>query len=295
MVKRLILIFFLALFIWAFPNVSQAGLLDGLACIECGNCGFSDLAKVFYDFIILLLGGMGAVALIYFVWGGSRWLISGGSMQKVSEGKTIMINTVFAIILAFGSQLLVKFFMEDVLKVNLAPIDVGAPGVCSAPLGQDQPLPTGASCTSVWEGGRSCGGSCGGIVTSGINPQQCSDVSPSLEDLLVCLNDKVDNSPILDADDLIITSISQDVGLARCRDNWDDATCVHVKNSCHYGGPAQNRDGSYAADLRSTHLSPEQRSAIRDMVEDCGGNYLYHPPSDPPTHIHISSAGCGGT
>jgi len=240
---------------------------------------------------------MGAVALVYFVWGGTRWLVSGGNMERVSEGKTIMINTVFAIILAFGSNIVVKFFIEDVLNVNLADINVGSQGVCDAPLNANQ-MPANAElgCTSAWEGGPSCGGDCAGITTSGINTQQCGDVSPGLQDLLTCLISGVNSSQVLDPNDIIITSISQDVGgLATCRDNWTDATCVHTRNSCHYGGPAKNTDGSYAADLRSTNLSTAQRDVIRNLVDGCGGNYLYHPPTDPPTHIHISAGGCGGT
>lgn len=296
MAKKIIFIFFFSLLFWALPSISQAGLLDGLACVKCGNCGFADIATALYDFIVILLGAMGAVALVYFVWGGTRWLISGGNMEKVNEGKTIMLNTVFAIILAFGSNIMVKFFIEDILNVNMEEIRLGAAGSCDVTLVVSQvPANNGVACTSAWEGGISCGGSCAGITTSGINSQQCSDASPALEDLLTCLIQGVNNSQVLDPSDLIITSISQDVGLARCRDNWDDATCVHTRNSCHYGGPSKNIDGSYAADLRSTHLSDSQRDVIRNIVVGCQGGYLYHPPSDPPTHIHISASGCGGT
>ncbi|MFA6307301.1 MAG: hypothetical protein WCS88_03750 [Patescibacteria group bacterium] len=297
MAKKIIVIFSFSLLFWALPSISQARLLDGLTCVQCGNCGFADIATVLYDFIVILLGAMGAVALLYFVWGGTRWIISGGNMERVNAGKSIMINTVFAIILAFGSNIIVKFFIEDILNVNMEEIRLEAAGSCGAILNANQaPANNGVGCTSAWEGGISCGGSCGGIITSGINSQQCFDASPALEDLLTCLMQGVNNSHVLDPSDLIITSISQDVGgLATCRDNWTDATCVHTKNSCHYGGPAKNMDGSYAADLRSTHLSNSQRSVIRNIVVSCHGNYLYHPPSDPPTHIHISAADCGGT
>jgi len=296
MAKKIIFIFSFSLLFWALPSVSQAGRLDGLACVKCGNCGFADIATAFYDLIVILLGAIGAVALVYFVWGGTRWMISGGNMERVNEGKSIMINTVFAIILAFSSNIMIKFFIEDILNVNMEEIRLGAAGVCDEALNVTQNRANNAvGCTSAWEGGISCGGSCGGINTSGINTQQCSDASPALTDLLTCLTQGVNNSQVLDPSDLIITSISQDIGLATCRDNWVDATCVHVRNSCHYGGPAKNMDGSYAADLRSTHLSDSQRDVIRTIIVSCHGNYLYHPPSDPPTHIHISAAGCGGT
>ncbi|MFA6467011.1 MAG: pilin [Patescibacteria group bacterium] len=303
--KSILYIFFLSIFTLIFPNVSQAaGILDGLPCIACGSCGFADIAKFFYDFIVLLLGAMGAVALVYFVWGGIQWLTSGGSAERVNRGKQIMINTVFAIILAFGSNLLVKFFIDDVLGVDRTQIsaDVGAAGVCNLPASPNiaiQGLPAGTpgayGCTSSWEGGTSCGGNCAGFTTSGIKPEQCSDASPSLVALLACLKTGVDVSPVLNPSDIIITSISQDVGLATCRDNWLASVCVHARRSCHYGGPSVHLDGSYAADLRSTSFGQGQRDTIRDIIEDCGGNYYYHPPSDPPTHIHISAGSCGAT
>ena len=299
MTKKIIFIFSFSLLFWALPSISQAGLLDGLTCVQCGNCGFADIAKFFYDFIVLLLGAMGAVALVYFVWGGMQWLTSGGSAERVNRGKQIMINTTFAIILAFGSNLLVKFFIDDVLGVDMTQITagVGAAGVCNLPPNSNvaiQGLPEGTRCTSSWESGPTCGGNCAGFVTDGINTGQCLDASPSLVALLTCLKTGVDASPVLNPSDIKITSISQDIGLAACRDNYN-SSCVHARRSCHYGGPSVHLDGSYAADLRSTSFGQGQRDTVRDIIEGCGGNYYYHPPSDPPTHIHISAGSCGAT
>jgi len=273
------------------PNVSQAGFLDSLGCLECGNCGFASVAKGIIDLMMLLFGLMAAVSLIYFIWGGYQFLISGGNQERVQKGKQIMINTIFALIFAFSSNIAIKFIAEDFLGYELLSIEVNetlseCPSLASGTFG-------GEGCTSAWEGGTSCGGSCGGFNTGGINPQQCSDASPSLVSLLNCLMTGVNASPALNPGNIIITSISQDVGLATCRDNWNSSTCVHANGSCHYGGPSPRMDGSYAADIRSTGLTPAQRDAIKNIIESCGGNYYYHPPSDPPTHIHVSAGACG--
>lgn len=117
MYRRAIKFLLITIFVLAIPYVAHAGFLDDIAyCTGTGDCGLVEIAIGFNSLIRLLLGGMGAVALIYFVWGGVQWLVSGGNMEKVARGRTIMINTVFAMILAFGSYLLVTFFVNDVLN-----------------------------------------------------------------------------------------------------------------------------------------------------------------------------------
>jgi hypothetical protein len=289
MYKSLILyIFPLSIFVLLFPNISQAGILDVLPCLECGNCNFVDVTKFFYDLMVWLFGIVGAVALLFFIWGGVQWLISGGNSERINRGKQIMINTSMAIVVVLGSNLLLKFILTDVMNINLSDSGESTLSVCEKPA--DKPVGGNGACTSPWEGGLSCGGSCVGITTSGINSQQCSDASPSLEALLTCLKAGVNNNAALDSNDIIITSVSQDVGLATCRDNWNSTSCVHTNHSCHYGGPAQNINGSYAADLRSSNLSSGERDIIRNIVQSCGGTYLLE--SD---HLHISAGGCGGT
>jgi len=119
MYRQLIKISFLLFLFFLVPQVAQAGFLDDLSyCTWDGSCGLADIAVGFNSLIKLLLGGMGAVALVYFTWGGIQWLTSGGSAERVNRGKQIMINTVFSIILAFGSYLLVAFFINDVLNAS---------------------------------------------------------------------------------------------------------------------------------------------------------------------------------
>ncbi|MBT4209656.1 MAG: hypothetical protein HOE19_01950 [Candidatus Komeilibacteria bacterium] len=112
-------ILFVAFLFILLPQIAQAGFMDDIAyCTANGSCNFEDAAAGLNSLIKLLLGMMGAVALLFFVWGGLQWLTSGGSAERVNRGKQIMINTVFAIILAFGSYILVSFFVNDVLNVE---------------------------------------------------------------------------------------------------------------------------------------------------------------------------------
>jgi len=156
-------------------------------------------------------------------------------------------------------------------------------------------------CKSSWEsnatGGSGCGGDCVGFSVSGIKNSQCMDASQDLVTLLSCMSTNVSSfSPSLKKSDIIITSISDDHGISRCRDNYsyqcpDDASndlicCYHTQGSCHYGH--DHTDGSYAADLRTKTLTTSQISSLQVLVVDtCGGQW--NPEGD---HIHISVKSC---
>ena len=119
MYRRATKILLIGFIFFIMPQIAQAGFLDDMAyCTWDGSCNLTDIARAFSSLIKLLLGGIGAVALIYFVWGGIQWLVSGGNAEKVKRGNDIMINTVFALILAFGSYLIITFFVNDVLNVK---------------------------------------------------------------------------------------------------------------------------------------------------------------------------------
>lgn len=109
-------LFLAALLLW--PQSSQAGFLDGLACVKDGSCGLQEVILGLIYLIRLMLGGMGAVALIYFVIGGLQWLTSSGSSDKIKKGRDIMTNTILALALAFSSYIILDFFVNKVLGVK---------------------------------------------------------------------------------------------------------------------------------------------------------------------------------
>ncbi len=107
-----------------WPMGSRAaltGFLDDPSlknCIDSGNCQISDVATAALLLIKLLLGGMGAVALIFFIYGGIEWLTSEGVPNRISRGKEIMVNTIWALIIAFSSYLILSFFINNILNVK---------------------------------------------------------------------------------------------------------------------------------------------------------------------------------
>ncbi len=51
----------------------------------------------------LLLGMVGSLALLMFVWGGFQWLISGGSEKRITAGMATLKNAVIGLLIVFGA------------------------------------------------------------------------------------------------------------------------------------------------------------------------------------------------
>ncbi len=65
-----------------------------------------------------ILGIVGALTLLMFVYGGVMMIISGGSADKVKKGKDIIIGSVVGLMIVFGSYLIVSFVSKTMLDVE---------------------------------------------------------------------------------------------------------------------------------------------------------------------------------
>ena len=114
----------LGLFIFTAILIPQIAL----AAINCGNektwqivpssclekdaskakCEIEEMACVGLNISRLILGFVGSAALLMFVYGGATWVISGGSSEKVNNGKTIILNALKGMALIFASWLIIN-------------------------------------------------------------------------------------------------------------------------------------------------------------------------------------------
>lgn len=78
-------------------------------CTKTGDCGISDILVVFINGAEFLLGISGAVALLFFIYGGFTMLISAGKPDQVQKGKTILQNAIIGIAIIFTSGIIVRF------------------------------------------------------------------------------------------------------------------------------------------------------------------------------------------
>jgi len=81
-------------------------------CAASGDCTLDDFIQVFVNISELILGLVGAVALMFFVYGGVVLLTSGGNSDKIKKGQEILKQTVIALIIILGAWLIIRFVQE---------------------------------------------------------------------------------------------------------------------------------------------------------------------------------------
>jgi len=106
------------------PSAPEAG--DGIKPAEpvkldnpLEGTGVKDLNTFIGQVIKGVLGIVGSLALVMFVYGGFTWMMAGGNSAGIEKGKQIIIWSVFGLIVIFSSYVLVKFIMADVLGLTM--------------------------------------------------------------------------------------------------------------------------------------------------------------------------------
>lgn len=61
-----------------------------------------------------VMGLIGSIALLMFIYGGFTWLVSGGNSEKVKKGKDILIWSAIGLVIIFSSYALVNFVISSI-------------------------------------------------------------------------------------------------------------------------------------------------------------------------------------
>lgn len=83
-------------------------------CYCCGECGLNDIVNVFINAADYLFGILGALALLFFIYGGITWLTAGGSPERIDKGRRILIGAVVGIAICLGAWLAVDLIQRAV-------------------------------------------------------------------------------------------------------------------------------------------------------------------------------------
>lgn len=75
----------------------------------CGNYALSDFMVLAINISRVILGLVGSLSLIMFVYGGVTFMVSAGSADKVGQAKKIIIAAVIGLGIVFASYLIIKF------------------------------------------------------------------------------------------------------------------------------------------------------------------------------------------
>lgn len=105
-------------------SIPGLGPLIPTACTgpnnNLSNCGINEILTVAVNVSRLILGILGSVALVMFVYGGVIFLISAGSSQRVEEGRTIILNAVIGIVIVLFAWIAVNAIVAGLTGTDIA-------------------------------------------------------------------------------------------------------------------------------------------------------------------------------
>lgn len=96
----------------AQTNVSAVGQQAGIG-------GQGELTTIIGNLINIILGFLGILLLIYFLYAGFLWMTSGGSDDNVKKAKTMMKNAVIGLIIIVIAYALSNFVLNQIIA-NIA-------------------------------------------------------------------------------------------------------------------------------------------------------------------------------
>lgn len=72
----------------------------------------ADLSIIIGRVINVLLGVVGSLFLVIFIYGGVTWMMSSGNSEKVQKGKSTLMWATIGLVAIFASYALVKFILD---------------------------------------------------------------------------------------------------------------------------------------------------------------------------------------
>lgn len=108
-----ILLVISASFLFADNIFAQNGLIPAPKGGVEGNYAISDFVIMAIKVSQLILGLVGSLSLIMFVYAGVTFMISGGSSEKIAQAKKILVASVVGLIIVFSSWLIIKFVVDS--------------------------------------------------------------------------------------------------------------------------------------------------------------------------------------
>lgn len=124
-IKIIITVFCLSIFLgnYVFANGTEFGSAGGTC--SGGTCklenplpGVNSPEALIGKVIKAIMGIVGSIALVMFIYGGFVWMMAGGNSQAVDKGKSILMWAAVGLIVIFSSYALVQFVFKDFLGVT---------------------------------------------------------------------------------------------------------------------------------------------------------------------------------
>jgi hypothetical protein len=78
-------------------------------CSSSGDCGFNDFILLGINLTKMILGLVGSLALLFFIYGGITFMLAGGKSEAIDKGKKILTNAVIGVAIVLGAWIIVNF------------------------------------------------------------------------------------------------------------------------------------------------------------------------------------------
>ncbi len=112
MFKKITTLTFTALFFCA-PLLVQAGsLVPEPSGGGEGDYTVNDFVRVAVNVSEIILGIVGSLTLLMFIYGGVTLIFSGGNKEAVDRGKKTIIGAVIGLIIVFSSYTIIQFTLK---------------------------------------------------------------------------------------------------------------------------------------------------------------------------------------
>ena len=94
--------------------VNATSLVDASSakCQDDGSCELNDIWKIVVAGTNILFSIIGTVVLVMFIYGGFTFMTSAGSKERVTKGKTIIIQSIIGMAIMFLSYTIVGFIFS---------------------------------------------------------------------------------------------------------------------------------------------------------------------------------------
>lgn len=83
-----------------------------------GNTSSDPIPTFLGKIVLAVMGVVGSIALVMFIYGGFTWMTSGGNSEQITKGKNIVIWAVLGLIIIFTAYALVYFVIFTGLGVT---------------------------------------------------------------------------------------------------------------------------------------------------------------------------------
>ncbi|MFA6215828.1 MAG: pilin [Patescibacteria group bacterium] len=80
--------------------------------------GTKDIREGIMSVINVLLGFLGILAIVIILWGGFRWLTSGGNEEKVGEAKKIITAGIIGLVIIFTAYAIASFVVTQLMSAT---------------------------------------------------------------------------------------------------------------------------------------------------------------------------------